>query len=327
MNKRFGIFILALATGASLNTIAQSSAAPKSKVVPDDRKEESIIIRKNEKSKEKITITIDGDKITVNGKPVDEFTSRNIDIVHFKQDRADAMAYAPYPPKPPIAPYGSKKAMVLTSDNFMVHTNRAFLGVMTEKNDKGAVITEVTDESAAAKAGLKSGDIITKIDTSSITDASSLYKVIAKYKPNDTVSVNYIRDGKTAKTSAVLKSNTQVKVYNWSNDDYKVHGDFDFDNFSIDSKPRLGAQVQDTEDDKGVKVLDVNDDSPADKAGLKNDDIITAVNGKSITSVTDIKNLLTDVKKGDTIKLSILRNNSAQTIDVKFPKDLKTSDL
>ena len=92
-------------------------------------------------------------------------------------------------------------------------------------------------------------------------------------------------------------------------------------------KPRLGLQVQETEDSKGVKVLDVDEDEPAGKAGIEEDDIITSVNGKPISSLETLKETMKDVKDGDTLKFDILRDGKAQSISVKFPKELKTTDL
>jgi serine protease Do len=70
-----------------------------------------------------------------------------------------------------------------------------------------------------------------------------------------------------------------------------------------------------------------DEDSPAAKAGLKENDIITQVNGKAIASVDDLRESIKDVKKGDTVKITYKRNNQTQTIDVKFPRELKTIDL
>ena len=94
----------------------------------------------------------------------------------------------------------------------------------------------------------------------------------------------------------------------------------------------LGIEAQDMEDGNGVKITDVDEDEdddpcPAAKAGLKEDDIITQVNGKAIKSVDDLRESLKDVKKGDTVKITYKRNNQTQTVDVKFPKELKTIDL
>ena len=104
-------------------------------------------------------------------------------------------------------------------------------------------------------------------------------------------------------------------------------------NFSLnwdDHQPRLGLRVQDLENSTGVKVIDVNDDndSPAAKAGLKEDDIITQVNGKPVQSVKDVKDQLADIKPGDDIKVTYQRGNSAaQTATLHIPKPLQTSDL
>ena len=71
----------------------------------------------------------------------------------------------------------------------------------------------------------------------------------------------------------------------------------------------------------------MDEDEPAGKAGIKEDDIITAINGKAITSLDILKDAMKDVKDGDSLKFDILRDGKAQTINVKFPKELKTTDL
>ncbi len=89
----------------------------------------------------------------------------------------------------------------------------------------------------------------------------------------------------------------------------------------------MGIEIQDTDDSNGVKILDVDDESPAYKAGLKENDIIMQVNGKAIKSVDDLKADLKDVKDGDTITLQYKRDDKIQTANIKLPKELKTADL
>ncbi|HRH47497.1 MAG TPA: PDZ domain-containing protein [Panacibacter sp.] len=334
MNKIVKSSVLLLAV---ILTAGEIHAQNKMKTKPDNKSAENIIIRKKGDSKEKLTIVVDGDNITVNGKPVDDFKSDDIDIIRNEDMMPMGMSMnAPMPPEGGWKMFG---------DDFMkeIHSNKAFLGVMTKKADDGAKITEVTKESAAEKAGLKEGDVITKVGDEKIEDADDLYTAIGKYKPEDKVTVTYKRDGKEGKVTATLAENKQVRAFSWKNGDgggnsfnYNINpriaprirgwngdGDFDWN----DEKPRLGVQVQDTEDDKGVKLLEVDEDEPADKAGLEEDDIITQFNGKNITSVDSFKEMMKDVKKGDTIKLTYLRDGKSQTADVKFPKDLKTTDL
>lgn len=328
MIKTIKPLIFLLATSLSFNYLRAQSAdnTPKSS-------DQSIIIHKKDSSKEKITVVIDGDNVTVNGKPIDDFVSDNVEIIkqnldnnHYRLYMDDEMpVIAPMPPE----------ARAFREDMIRkVKTNKAFLGVMTEKVNEGAKITEVTEGSAAEKAGFKEGDIITKIGEDKVTGPDDLYKAVGSRKPDEKVAVTYLRGGKQSVATVTLGKSDQMKVYSWNtpNGDFykRAPEPFDF-NFTWSDKPRLGIEAQDTEEGNGVKILDVDDDdeedSPAAKAGLKADDIITQVNGKAITSTTDLKESLKDVKKGDTVKITYKRNNQTQTVDVKFPKELKTIDL
>jgi serine protease Do len=316
----------------SIASICQLQAQENNSNDNDNNSSESqnIIIHKKGPVKEKITVVIDSNNVTINGKPVDDFKSDDIDIVtEDSPDMSFNFSGSGVNAFPRIAP----QIRAFRDGMERIKANSAFLGVMSEKTEQGAKVTDVTKESAAAKAGLKEDDIITKIDNTSISDPDDLYKAIGQYKPDDKITITYLRDGKQQTAQAVLGKSKQVRVYSWNS----PNGEFDLKdfsphnfNFSWDSdKPRLGIEAQDTEDGNGVKITDVDDDedAPAAKAGLKKDDIITEVNGKAITSVDDLKESVKDVKKGDTIKITIKRNNQTQTVDVKFPKELKTIDL
>jgi serine protease Do len=296
--------------------------------------DENIIIHKKDSVKEKITVVIDGDNITVNGKPIDDFTSDDIDIIKQKQDMDDNVTAFGYGDMPALAP-GAPQFKVLRDDMMRsIKSNQAFLGVMTDKTEEGAKITDVTEASAAEKAGLKEGDVITKIGEDKVTGPDDLYKAVGKHKPEEKITITYLRNGKQATTNATLGKADQMKVYSWNapgnfNNDFSKEFNGRNFSFSYNDKPRLGISAQDTEDGNGVKILDIDDDddSPAAKAGLKEDDIITQVNGKAIASTEDLKQSVKDVKKGDTVKITFKRNNQTQTVDVKFPKELKTIDL
>jgi serine protease Do len=293
--------------------------------------DESIIIHKKDSSKEKITVVIDGDNITVNGKPIDDFSSNDIDIIKQKRDMDDndmrVFGYGGNMPMMQRAP-----RIEAFRDDMMrkINSNSAFLGVMTEETEKGAQVTDVTDSSAAEKAGLKEGDIITKIGDDKITGPDDLYKAVGKHKPDEKVLITFLRDGKQSTVNASLGKSNQVRVYSWNTPGgFNFNKDFNHNfSFAFSDKPHLGISAQDTEDGNGVKVVDIDDeDSPAAKAGLKEGDIITQVNGKTITSTDDLRQSIKDVKKGDTVKITYKRSNQTQTVEIKLPKDLKTIDL
>ncbi len=291
---------------------------------------ENIVIHKKGPVKEKLTVIIDSNNITINGKPVDEFKSDDIDII---RDDSPAMGFGMSGDDVAVLPRIAPRLRSLNYDMMRkIKTNSAFLGVMSEKTDEGAKITEVTKASAAEKAGLKEGDVITKINSTTIADPDDLYKAVGQYKPDDKITITYLRNGKQQTAQGVLGKSNQMKVYSWNSPDsqFDMKG-FEPHNFAFawNDKPRLGIEARDTEDGNGVKITDVDDDedAPAAKAGLKKDDIITQVNGKAISSVDDLKESIKDVKKGDTVKITFKRNNQTETADVKFPKELKTIDL
>ena len=304
-----------LLLGFSTNMYAQDAVttAPKAGGSSD------VIIHKKGKVTEKLTVVVDGDKVTVNGKPVDTFKGNSIEVYKDGIDSSWAM---------PSIPSGDWN---MFKNNFGrdIKGNRALLGVMTEKTDEGAKVTDITNESAADKAGLKEGDIITKLDDEKIADADDLYKAVGKHKPEDKVSITYKRDGKESTATATLQKNKDLRIFGLNSGNHfnlKVVPDVPAIGF-YQAKPRMGLQVQDTEDGKGVKVLDVEDETPADKAGLKEDDVITKVNDKDITSVDDLKAAIKGGKEGDTFKVTYLHSGETKTVTVKYPKELKTSNL
>jgi serine protease Do len=207
--------------------------------------------------------------------------------------------------------------------------NKAMLGVITETADGGARITEVTKESGAEKAGLKKDDVITKVGDRKINDPEDLVDAISNYKPNDKITLTYKRNNKENTTSVTLTEN-KTKEYSFDFGD----GDFKFDApnmsggiFGMNRKPKIGLQIQDVEEGKGVKVQEVDEDSPASKAGLKEGDIITELNGKPVDGVDNVRAEIRDLKEGDLVKVKFSRKGSTQTADIKLPKKLKTADL
>jgi putative serine protease PepD len=70
----------------------------------------------------------------------------------------------------------------------------------------GAKISQINNGSAAADAGLKSGDVITKVDDHLITSSDSLVAIVRSYRPGDKVTVTYERGGSTHTVQVTLES-------------------------------------------------------------------------------------------------------------------------
>jgi len=332
----FGMILLAPAT-----LLAQKEDKEKEKELKEKKDAEQIIITRKGESNDKVTIQIDGDKITVNGKPIDEYKDGDVNVRVHKLKDPEALIRNRS---------GNWNANGDGNFNFFSEDmNHAMLGVTTEKADQGVEIQDITKESAAAKAGLKEGDIITKIDDKKIEDPDDLSKVIRSHKPGEKVTVTYLRDKKEQKVTTELTKWKGVSGFTLApGKEFKMDmGDMNFDNIMprgqtiprirttpygqnwswSGGNPKLGLSVQDTDDGKGVKVIEVDDESNANKAGIKEDDIITEVDGKAVNSTDEISKIIKDSKDKTSVMVKLQRAGKTQNIEVKMPKKIKTTDL
>lgn len=327
-------------------------AAPATGVAQKAQKEkgskevQQIIITRSGGNEEKTVVEIKGDRVLVNGKDVKELKNEKVRVDVNRLKDVDALVA-------PRGPVGARGSMALGTPPrvfnfegnedgmhfFEEDTTRAMLGVLTSEDEKGARINDVTKESGAEKAGLKKGDIITRIDDAKIENAADVSEQVRKHKPGDKVTVTVLRDGKEQKMVAELSKWKGIKV-NAPNFRVMIPNEvtpfgpnqrFDFKDFDLEwnggGRPRLGISVQDSEDGKGVTIQEVEEESNAAKAGLKKGDVITHFNDSQINDVTDLRRELAENRDKLSAKFRLLRNGKEQTIDVKLPRKLKTADL
>jgi len=83
--------------------------------------------------------------------------------------------------------------------------------VAADKLTQGAQIREVVSGGAADEAGLKAGDVITKVDDDVIDGSESLIATVRGHRPGEKVTVTYVRDGKTETTTATLGSDANTQ--------------------------------------------------------------------------------------------------------------------
>ena len=335
------------AMAALLGTLAMPSFAQdekeKEKEIKDKKKSvEQIVITRNTDTKEKTVIEINGDKITVNGKAIEDLKDGDVKVHRNNFKTMEGLNAYSFPKTSPGQSFhwdgDHGNAFRLFGD---VDENRAMLGVVTEEVAGGVKVTEVTDESAAKKAGIKEGDIITKIDETKIEDPDKLTEAVRKHKPGEKVAITLLRDKKEQKVTAELGKWKGVSSFgygpgqNFKMDmpDYnelltpKIQGVPRAQAWSRSGTPRLGLSVQDTDDGKGVKVIEVDEESNAAKAGLKENDIVTHFNDKEVNSADEVAKLVKENKDKVSFNLKIKRDGKNQSVEVKVPRKLKTADL
>jgi serine protease Do len=145
---------------------------------------------------------------------------------------------------------------------------------------KGALVDHAEDGTPAAKAGLKSGDVIEKVNGDPINDAKELSRKIAGLKPGAKVDLAYLRGGKADTATVTLGSlPSDGKVA--SRGDAETNG-----------QPRLGLSLAPASEvglaDQGVAVVEVDPDGPAAAKGIEQGDLILDVGGQSVSKPSEV---------------------------------------
>jgi serine protease Do len=317
--KKYFFFLAAAVALTSFSAKAQDDQDQVVKPKAKHKAKEIIIRQDNPDVQGKTIIVIEDGKVTINGKPSSDWSGGQVTVRRSGDENEIFMEDNPYGK---MFSYKAPRAMKLNLLTDMGSGVR--LGVYSSANEKGAEVTSVIDSSAAFKAGLKEGDIITKVDNSPISDPEALSKVIRDHKAGDVVAVHYLRGADEKEVKVTLEKNKEMEFKELL---MQPGMNFKIDGFHGWNRPRLGANIQDMEDSSGVKVLHVNPESPAAKAGLQKDDVITAIDGKTVKGVDEAMDILGDQEDKYHYPLTISRGGSSMTLQVKIPRDLKSGTL
>lgn len=327
----FGIWILA---GVSYKSIAQPPKVSQGQT-------EEVIIRKKGSKDVDIRIQITDDNILINGKPMVEYKDDSVKVIFRKFDLGDVGYYKELGD----AFEGMSKAFGPQG----VAKKRTFLGVSTEKENEGLEIESVTKGSPAEKAGLKEDDVLLSLNDTKLTSPQQLYELVTARKAGEKVKITYKRDGKKKTTSVTLAEKEEtVRSFSWVERDGQRNvftiprvpeapvmrffersekGDAPGMNFTMNSRPKLGIKIQDTDEGNAVKVMSVDDNSPAAKSGLQANDLIQEIDGKKVMNTDDAREVLQMVRDKNKYTIQVIRLGKPVLVEVVIPKKLKTATL
>ncbi|WP_315708640.1 serine endoprotease DegQ [Brenneria uluponensis] len=160
---------------------------------------------------------------------------------------------------------------------------------------RGAFVSEVLPKSAAAKAGIKAGDVLTSLNGKTISSFAELRAKIGTTAPGKTVRVGLWRDGKQLEVSVILGNSAATATRAES------------------LSPALqGASLSDgqlKDGSKGVIIDGVTKDTPAAKIGLQKGDIIVGINRERVENIAQLGKILKS--KPSVIALNIMRGDQS----------------
>lgn len=181
--------------------------------------------------------------------------------------------------------------------------------------DQGVYVGGVNENSAGKEAGLKEGDIIISVDGKAVNNVSMLQEMVARKRPGDKVEVEYIRDGKTSKTTATLK--------NFSGDTNivkkEVPKSFTFEGLQFED---VKQQTKDQLKIAGGAVIKSNANESWRKAGARNGFIITSVisdsGRKKVTNAQEMIDFLEDSKGQEIVVLGMFPDGTDYYFEVEL---------
>jgi serine protease Do len=203
---------------------------------------------------------------------------------------------------------------------------RGFLGVMIRSIDKdlaesldlpsteGVLVQQIQQESPAAKAGLKRGDMITQFDGKEIKNSDQFVLMVAEAPPDKKVKLRIIRDKKEMNIDVTLANRAdfvsaaqapEAEAEKWLGLDVVTATEALADQYEVDYRP-------------GVLVTGVEPGSPAYKKGIRKGDIILEIDQKELKSTRDYNRIVESLKDREkAIPFLILRNGNTVYVAIK----------
>lgn len=159
---------------------------------------------------------------------------------------------------------------------------------------KGIVVLEVIADSAAEQAGIREGDIIVGFAGDSITRGSDLRNAVGLLRAGAEAEVEFYRDGKLKTVEARIKAIDRLVLRNEKIDGRLTGAHF----MSATPTAKHGG---------GVKIVDLEPNSPAVHSGLKENDIILTINRQRVKNLASLEKVLERAHK--TLLIKLLRDN------------------
>ncbi len=194
---------------------------------------------------------------------------------------------------------------------------RGYLGVYIQEIDEnmakamklpgteGALVSDVAEDSPAAKAGIKQGDVIIEMNGEKVKNTTQLRNQIAATAPDTEIKLKVLRDGREKTIEVKLGRLEPDKITPETEEKLTKLFGFLVKPFTAE----LAEKYQLDRKLKGVLVTELDRGSNAARAGLREGDLITAINRKPIKSIEDFNKTVENLNKGDAVLFQIVRQN------------------
>lgn len=178
----------------------------------------------------------------------------------------------------------------------------------------GIVLEDVAPGSPADKAGLKPGDVITRVNGRAVHTGTDLVDPIAQTPIGQSVRVNYIRNERPGETSVVVADRSKIFPQLSQNSNDKPAQDEESGKFGIhveqltpDISSKLGLSKAGASVSNGVIVTDIEPASFGEDLGFARGDVITEINHRPVRSMADYRLATAQLKPGQDVLIKVAR--------------------
>lgn len=183
---------------------------------------------------------------------------------------------------------------------------------------EGALVSDVTAGGAAARAGLKRGDVILAYQGRPVIDTNAFRNEIAATTPGSTVTLQVLREGKSSEVKATLEEMAASTAANRS----EGAGPSGAGKFGLTIEP-LTPQIADRlelpRDVEGVVITNLDPSGAAASAGLREGDVIQQINGRTVRSTDQVRAGL-DAASDKPVVLLVARGSGSFFVPLRAPR-------
>lgn len=214
---------------------------------------------------------------------------------------------------------GKKKHVHKPKRHITYKTEKTFLGVVpytvsSERareldlpESRGVYIHSIVRGHSAEAAGLEREDVIYRMDGTDIHTNADLTRVLKRKSPGDRIEIVYYRDGRRRSVDVTLGGKTQTHS-KWvdEEDAQKVE----------EKRAYLGVYLESAGDDEGVRITRVVNNTPADRYGLEDDDIIIEIGGKRTPNYATLSKVLSSFSPNERVTIKFMRDGDRESENV-----------
>ena len=205
------------------------------------------------------------------------------------------------------------------------------------KTAVGVVVEDVEADSPAQKAGFRAADIVVEFDGERVRSARQFTRLVQETPAGRSVSVTVSRDGQRVPLTVQPRAGGSFRFWDGSSDsvlampkvappmvlkrdafppsfEYLLSGSGQLGVSVSELSPQLSEYFGTKE---GVLVTTVRDNSNASRAGLKAGDVITSLNGGTVTTAADLRRRAQRLEAGDEFTLAIVRDRKPMSLKGK----------